>query len=493
MTSSTRSRRPITLQRRLILTITAIVSLILVFVAVATSAILGGVLEGRLDENVQSAQARTLYLVSQAVHKDPDLTAAQLLALQPGVEPGLLLAVETASGVSGAVVTADRIVSLTDAQIAQISASLQGPGHNTVTIDGLGSYRIAAEQFNNAVTVVGQSRADVAATIGQMLVVIALLTLGGLLLLGVATAWTVRSGLRPLRTVTATAQRVAELPLDQGAVTIAERVAPGEADARTEVGSMGAALNTLLDHVDASLAARQRNEERMRRFVADASHELRTPLASIRGYSELSLRAIAQAGPERAAETTGQSLDRIQAQSIRMTGIVEDLLLLARLDEGKELTYGTVDLTRMVIEAVGDAQVAGTDHQWIIDVPEEPVTIVGDAARLQQVVVNLLQNARVHTPADTVVTSSVAIEADEAVVRVHDNGPGVPAAVQGELFERFARADVSRARQSGGSGLGLSIVRAIVEAHHGAITVDSAPGDTTFTVRLPIRVPAPVQ
>ena len=176
-----------------------------------------------------------------------------------------------------------------------------------------------------------------------------------------------------------------------------------------------------------------------------------------------------------------------------MTGIVEDLLLLARLDEGKELTYGTVDLTRMVIEAVGDAQVAGTDHQWIIDVPEEPVTIVGDAARLQQVVVNLLQNARVHTPADTVVTSSVAIEADEAVVRVHDNGPGVPAAVQRELFERFARADVSRARQSGGSGLGLSIVRAIVEAHHGAITVDSAPGDTTFTVRLPIRVPAPVQ
>ncbi len=226
-----------------------------------------------------------------------------------------------------------------------------------------------------------------------------------------------------------------------------------ETDEHTEIGRVGHALNTLLDHVGESLDARQRNEERMRRFVADASHELRTPLASIRGFSELSLRALRAAPGGEAAprsetvETTESSLERIQAQSIRMTALVEDLLLLARLDEGQELVYGTVDLSRLAIEAIADATAAGPDHGWELDLDEEPVVVTGDSARLHQVVGNLLANARTHTPAGTNVTLSVAREGTDAVLRVHDDGPGVdPGDRRRAVREVLARRPVTRAQ-----------------------------------------------
>ncbi|WP_307451368.1 sensor histidine kinase [Microbacterium proteolyticum] len=170
-----------------------------------------------------------------------------------------------------------------------------------------------------------------------------------------------------------------------------------------------------------------------------------------------------------------------------MTTLVEDLLLLARLDEGQELVYGAVDLTRLAVEAVGDARPAGPDHSWTIDVPDRPVELAGDASRLHQVVANLLANARTHTPPGSEVAVSVAHEGDEAVLRVHDDGPGIDPSVAAQLFERFARADRSRDRKTGGTGLGLSIARAIVEAHRGTISVRSVPGDTTFEVRLPAK------
>jgi two-component system OmpR family sensor kinase len=310
-------------------------------------------------------------------------------------------------------------------------------------------------------------------------------TAGGLLLLAAAIALVIRAGLAPLRAVADTATRVAALPLSQGAVSITERVPDDETDEHTEIGRVGHALNTLLDHVGESLDARQRNEERMRRFVADASHELRTPLASIRGYSELSLR------DSTLSDTTESSLERIQAQSIRMTALVEDLLLLARLDEGQELVYGTVDLSRLAIEAIADATPAGPDHGWELDLDEEPVVITGDAARVHQVVGNLLANARTHTPAGTNVTLTVVREGTDAVLRVHDDGPGIDPAIADELFERFSRADRSRARKTGGTGLGLSIAQAIVTAQGGSISVQSTPGSTTFEVRLPLAPPAP--
>ncbi|HKP07129.1 MAG TPA: histidine kinase dimerization/phospho-acceptor domain-containing protein, partial [Microbacterium sp.] len=344
-------RAPWTLQRRLIVTVVGITSFIMVLVAVATSAILGQVLEAQLEAEVKSAQQSVEFM---RVPISTGMTAEQILEQQPAPRPGFFLAVESTPGEpSAAVFDSDgEVVALSDEEIASIAESLKGQhGQFVVTVDGLGTYRIEGVPLGSAFAIVGLSRAGISDTLTRMLITIALLTVGGLMLLAVATAWTIRRGLAPLRAVADTAARVSSQQLDQGEVSISERVPAREADARTEVGRVGAALNTLLDHVDESLTARQRNEERMRSFVADASHELRTPLASIRGYSELSLTALGR-GQSTALETTEASLERIQAQSLRMTSLVEDLLLLARLDEGQELVYGTVDLTRLAIDAV---------------------------------------------------------------------------------------------------------------------------------------------
>lgn len=478
---------PWTLQRKLIVTVVSITSFILVLVGVATSAILGAVVEEGLTSELREQTQRTAsfarpYLVGGT-------SAADILAQQP-MPAGTLLVVQTLpAAATAAYVDEDgAIVALTDEQLEQLVATVPNEGPLVVSVDDVGTFRVEGERIGqSSFVVVGLSRDKVAHTIAQMLTTIGLLTAGGLILLATATAWTIRAGLAPLRAVADTAARVSTQRLDQGEVSIAERVPAAQADPRTEVGRVGEALNSLLDHVDESLTVRQRNEERMRAFVADASHELRTPLASIRGYSELSLRALGRDHSTGTIENTETSLERIQAQSLRMTSLVEDLLLLARLDEGQELVFGTVDLTRLVIDAVGDARPTGPGHTWVLDVGDEPVLIAGDAGRLHQVVANLLANARTHTPDGTTVTVNVAREGASAVVRVHDDGPGVDPAIADELFERFSRADRSRARQTGGTGLGLSIARAIVDAHRGTLTVSSSPGDTTFEVRLPAR------
>lgn len=467
------------------------VAFILVMIGISTSAILSQVLLYNLDASVtDTASSLQTRVVFQNSAED---------VLESGRFPnGTLLVMNTRSGVSGAVVGDTAVRALTTDDLGQIADSLRSvdPTAQTVDLPNLGEYlvRTFPSPGGDALFLVGLPLSNVTGTIGAILTTVALVTAGGLLLLAVVIAIVIRLGLRPLRSVAETATRVASLRMDQGDVSITERVPADQVDDHTEIGQVGAALNTLLDRVDASLSARQRNEELMRRFVADASHELRTPLASIRGFSELSLRAMRQAQDDEsrqrtamAVETTEQSLERIQAQSLRMTTLVEDLLLLARLDEGQELVYGSVDLTQIAVEAVGDARPAGPDHSWTIDVPDQPVELAGDASRLHQVIANLLANARTHTPAGSHVAVSVAHEGGEAVLRVHDDGPGIDPSVASQLFERFARADRSRDRKTGGTGLGLSIARAIVDAHHGSITVRSSPGDTTFEVRLPAK------
>jgi len=489
-----RHAKPLTLQTRLMVTVIGMVALILVAVALATSTILGQILVANLNSQVSSTaeQARSALLES-ARPITQSVTAADILAAGH-YPPGTLLIVQAGPGITGAYMNEDNEVArLTSVQIARIVTQVRNSSdpqqrdqpYVTVTVDGAGAYRITGESFLSYVTVVGLPTSEVNATVAQILTTVALVTTGGLLLLGVAIALIIRRGLQPLRAVADTAAHVAALPMAEGAVSISERVPESQSDERTEIGRVGAALNTLLDHVSASLTARQRNEERMRSFVADASHELRTPLASIRGYSELSLRSLQRSEGPAVLETTQQALERIQAQSLRMTTLVEDLLLLARLDEGQELVYGAVDLTQLCVEAVADAQAAGPQHVWALDVGEEPVEVAGDAARLHQVLANLLGNARTHTPEGTTVTTRLQRIGDEAIITVHDDGPGVDPAVAEELFERFARADRSRARKTGGTGLGLSIARAIVQAHHGSIAVRSTPGDTTFGVRIP--------
>jgi len=486
------TRRPLTLQTRLMTAVIGFVSLILVIVAVITSATLGNTLEQQLEERLKSYAPQ----LSQMVDQMPPTTATASSVITQGHVgvPGLLFVVSSSlTGTSGVVLASAKgelgatSQTLTNDQLVQMKDALGSSLSGIVNIDGVGSYHVKLMATNNnSVIVVGLPRDEIQNQMATLLTVIVLATLGGLILLALTTAITIRVSLRPLRAVAATATRVANQPLDRGEVEITERVPASEADPRTETGLVGASLNTLLDHVNSSLSARQRNEERMRQFVADASHELRTPLASIRGYSELSLRALSQQQGPAAIEGTTTSLERIQAQSLRMTRLVEDLLLLARLDEGRELVYGTVDLAQLALEGVSDARPTAPEHHWNIDVPDEPIVVVGDSGRLHQVVTNLLANARTHTPAGTEITLSVAREGDEAVLRVHDDGPGIDPTVREELFARFARGDSSRARQTGGTGLGLAIAKAIVEGHHGRIEVTSAPGGTTFTVHLPM-------
>lgn len=467
-------------------TVIGMVALILTLVGIATGAILGRI----LDTNLNSQLANAVSTVT--VRLDPGATAADVLA--SGRQPeGFVFVLQGPSGLSGAYVSGpQQVTELSAADIEDVLSQIDSAGLSTVDVPGVGSHRVfLSAQPGGLFFLAGLPTAPVTATLGQILTTVALVTTGGLLLLGVAIAVVIRAGLRPLRTVADTASRVAAMPLSEGQVTLTARVPADQVDEHTEIGRVGHALNTLLEHVSRSLSARQRNEERMRAFVADASHELRTPLASIRGYSELSLRAIHQ-HPDAAGETTQASLERIHAQSLRMTTLVEDLLLLARLDEGQELVVGSVDLTKLAVEAVEDARPTGPEHRWILAAGPDPVVVAGDAGRLHQVAANLLANARTHTPAGTTVTVSVTRDADDALLLVHDDGPGIEPAVAEELFERFSRADRSRARQTGGTGLGLSIARAIAEAHGGTLSVRSTPGDTTFELRLPARPADPV-
>ncbi len=481
------------LQARLITAVISFVSVILITVGLGTGTVLESVLRENLDAKVTRAQDAI------AVKLRLDQRAEDILSTTYQ-ERGTLLYVANFAGESAAYVADDgdvRSVDVDDIRTGQADAGAWADAH----VDGLGDYRVHAVAYPNVSYsfVTGMPTSEVTSVSARIVTTVALLTTGGLLILAALIALLIRSALAPLRSVAATATRVAAQPLAEGDVSITERVPEDDIDDHTEVGRVGLALNTLLDHVDSSLAARQRNEERMRAFVADASHELRTPLASIRGYSELSLRGIRhaeQAGLTTGgvvAETTRESLERIQAQSLRMTALVEDLLLLARLDEGTELVYSAVDLTRLAVEAVTDARVAGTDHDWVLDVGDEPVVVAGDAGRLHQVAANLLANARLHTPAGTRVTTAVSNDDGDAVLRIHDDGPGIDPSIVDELFERFTRADSSRARQTGGTGLGLSIAKAIVDGHGGRILVASEPGSTTFEVRLPARPDSPAE
>ncbi len=305
----------------------------------------------------------------------------------------------------------------------------------------------------------------------------------GIVLVAVLGTWLVHRNLEPLRRVAATATKVSKMPLHTGRVALAERVDPAYIDERTEVGKVGAAFNEMLDHVDEALNSRHQSEQRVRQFVADASHELRTPLASIKGYAELSRRE-----PNPVPESVTHAMGRIESEANRMSSLVDDLLLLARLDAGRPLEKAPVDMSALVINAVSDAYAASPGHRWDLDLPPEPVEVRGDAARLHQVVANLLANARTHTPDGTRVTTSVREVGPWIRVAVHDDGPGVPAALQPNVFERFARGDGARNRAGGSTGLGLSIVAAVSKAHGGRVELDSKPGDTTFSVLLPATV-----
>ena len=370
---------------------------------------------------------------------------------------------------------------LTDAQVAALTALTNSQSPTQAHLPDIGAVRAIAligqsgDRFITAIpltSVHATMRDYIAVSVGASAIV--------LLIAGLIGALLVRRSLRPLGRVADAATEVSHMELSRGEVAQIPRVEVNPTGV-TEADQVGIAFNRMLDHVEASLGARHSSEMQVRQFVADASHELRTPLASIRGYAELIERSSADL-----PTSTQRSVDRIHSEAVRMGGLVEDMLLLARLDAGRPLDRAEVDLTALAIDAVSDAHAAGGDHTWLLDLSEEePVVVHGDEARLRQVLVNLLANARIHTPAGTTVRATVSRTATGARIEVADNGPGIDPSALPTIFQRFTRADSARNRVSGSTGLGLAIVSAIVKSHGGRIDVASEPGNTVFTVEVP--------
>ena len=359
---------------------------------------------------------------------------------------------------------------------------------------------VTAPGGDGAVNVTGLPLSTLHNTLRMVALTEAAVFAGVLLLAGTGGTLWVRFSLRPLRRVAATASQVADLPLDSDQVELPAGVP--DTDPATETGQVGLAFNRMLGHVQTALRRRAASEARLRRFAADASHELRTPLSAIRGYAELALRR-----PGDSPEQVTHALSRVLSESTRMSVLVDELLLLARLDAGRPLASEPVDMTRLVIDATSDAQVARPGHRWVLELPDDPVLVSGDEHRLHQVLANVLSNAGKHTPDGATVTVRVGEALPDTaaapaaqtvrrgvlpppprlVVSVTDNGPGIPPDLLPDLFERFTRADTSRSRttSAASTGLGLAIVDAVVAAHGGAVLVTSRPGRTSFAIALP--------
>ncbi|MFJ9563081.1 sensor histidine kinase [Streptomyces fuscichromogenes] len=479
-----RPRTPRTLRARLTAGLVVLLAVSCAAVGVAAVVELNGFLTGRLDQQLQQTGPSFPQSLEHGKFKPSD---------RDGDEHGdtrrqaagtfgarLFKGQVTNAAVVPSGADPDLTVALTGRDRAALAAlPVDGRGH-TVRLSSIGGYRLLAWTGRDGdILVTGLSLEPVRATVHRLELVAAGVFGLALAAAGVAGALWVRWALRPLSRVADTATRVSELPLASGEVALPAR-AP-EPDPHSEVGRMATAFNRMLGHVEDALTKRHASEERLRTFAADASHELRTPVASVRGHAELALLHPGPVPPE-----VTRALRRIAAESSRMGEMVDDLLLLARLDAGRPLERHPVDLTRLILDAVTDARAAGPDHRWTLDLPEEPVTVTGDTHRLHQVLANLLANARLHTPAGTKVTVTLETEGPRAVLLVHDDGPGIPADIQPGVFERFTRAEHRRRADApgGGAGLGLSIVSAVVEAHGGAVTLESRPGSTTFTVRL---------
>ncbi len=355
-------------------------------------------------------------------------------------------------------------------------AGITGDSGRVLTVTGTGtyhSYRAYVTPIGSGAVVVTAVPQDGVNTTLSTLLLFEIAISGGITIIVLVVTWLlVRRGMRPLERMGATARSIA-------ASGLGRRVSPS--NERTEVGRLGLALNAMLGQIERAFAERDVVEQRLRHFVSDASHELRTPLTSMRGYAEL-----LQRNPDMSREDVLLAVRRIEEETRRMGLLVDDLLLLARLDQGRPLDRAAVDLTLMINDAVSDARAADPQRSVIARI-ETPVTVTGDDLRLRQAVANLVRNALVHTPAGGPVEVSLLAQNGHAEIDVIDHGPGVPAAQRERIFERFHRADPLRSRDQGGSGLGLSIATAVVTAHHGKISVTDTPGGgATFRIELPV-------
>ncbi len=464
------------LRKRLIVSSAALTAAAGLAIGGATMIGVRAYMVGQLDEELISSAQRL-----HAPNNDKDDVGGQLDG--PGMVVGTLVAAFDATGNVSAVYLDAHAArqAFTRDQLTDIPVTGWGTHIRSVRVRGAGEYRMAAVGTSNGSTILmGLPTAAIDRVVGRIGSFLVFLIVGIIALVVFAGRKSVDVALRPLEKMRETARRVSGMQLAVGDAGLTERVEIDEPD--TEVGQLGQAFNHMLDNVDEALTARRESEAKVRQFVSDASHELRTPLTAIRGYSELTRRQNMDM-----SDDLRHALDRIESESIRMTALVEDLLLLARLDEGRTLDLAPLDVSKLVKDAVNDATVAAPDHTWKVKVARG-ATIAADRDRFYQVLANLLANARTHTPAGTVVTTTVAATDDVVTITVADNGPGIPNEIRESLFERFARADTSRARATGSTGLGLAIVEGLVRAHKGTIVVDSEPGNTRFTVTIP-RLP----
>jgi two-component system OmpR family sensor kinase len=520
-----------TISGKLIIGLVLLFGLASAVVSVVTAQSLNDSLMSSLRSQVQSATTTWYHCANSDSHGpggDPDGDGPGPNCYNVGQGQGTFLAILSTSGTVEECHYISSSCRLTTADTATLvslpaqggdnqpgSGPPQGPPPDpptyTRTLPSLGEFMFTKVSGPNSTTLVtGLALTTVNAELEHVENtehVLFAVALGLAVILGAAL---VQFSLRPLRRVAATATKVTELPLDSGEVTLPAGVP--DTDPRTEVGQVGAAFNRMLFHVERALGRRAASEARLRRFAADASHELRTPLSAIRGYAELALR---HRGP--VPQDVTHALTRVQSESARMSVLVDDLLLLARLDAGRPLEREPVDLSRLAIDVTSDARVARREHHWRLDLPSDPILVRGDEHRLHQVLANLMSNAGKHTPPGSTVSVALHIHAVPGVdsrvapdggpeigmvergtrpaaprveLSITDDGPGIPPELLPELFERFTRADTSRARDldaaGKSTGLGLAIVDAVVAAHGGSITVTSGPGRTRFAIYLPL-------
>jgi two-component system OmpR family sensor kinase len=434
--------------------------------------VLAGV--GLVAADVATYSALSSYLLGQV-----DNTLNQVDFSPSGQVPGDCVQVRQISGASTSIRCPPAYPGYQQPPLPKLPAHVSLPSHpNTPSgdrvsyftvpaVSGSGHYRVRASeevQYPGYLLLIAHPLGAEGSTLHRLLWIEILVTAIVLAALAALALWIIRISLRPLRRIEETAEAITAGDLSQ-------RVE--YADPQTEVGRVGSALNTMLDRIEAS-------DRRLRRFIADASHELRTPLAAVRAYAELFDRGAA-ARPE----DLERSMSGITRESERMSLLVDDLLLLARLDEGRPLERKPVDLAAVVGEAVDAAR--GGEPDRPIEVSVEPATVTGDEARLHQVLDNLLANARTHTPAGTPVSVALTRVDGHAELSVADHGPGLTEEQAARVFERFYRTDSSRARASGGAGLGLSIVAAVTEAHGGTAEAHPTPGGgATFVITLPL-------
>lgn len=461
------------LRLRLLLSLLLVLTLALALTGFTASAVLRSYLAGRVDDEM----VRTVASLRNGPMAGPFRGPRQRQPLPSRYVVQVLAADGTVVADLLDPVGGDQPPDLTGVTAAE-AAERAGAPYTRENAGGT-PWRVLLTPVGGGQTLVlATSLDDVDATTARLRRIVLLVDLVVLLLGALAGLAAVRGSLRPLVRIEATAGAIADGDLS--------RRVPEEGGPNTEIGRLSRALNRMLSQLETAFAARAESEERMRRFMADASHELRTPLTSIRGFAELYRQ-----GAVTGSDDLDRLMGRIEDESRRMAGLVEDLLLLARLDQERPLRDDVVDLVVLAADAVHDARAGAADHAVRIELPQrddgEGVLVRGDEERLRQVLMNLVVNAVRHTPAGTTVVVRAYQEAASGVLEVSDDGPGLPAAT-GSVFDGFARPDPSRGREEGGgAGLGLTIVAALVRAHGGEVEVESAPGEgATFRVRLPL-------